>query len=559
MATGQTYKNAAGQTIDTSTGLPVGQIQPGLESTSVPAINSSTLQSVSSTPQFEAPAPIAVPDVSQIGVSTGSPTPQLSTAEQQAQDLFTRSMGLESDLLGRGAAQTEAEKAQGIAAKQQALTDAEAAMNLLRTRATAIPLELQQQATGRGITAGGLAPIQTAALRSNAIEALYAGAQLEAARGNLTTAQNLADRAVEQVFGPKKAALEANDRNLARIMASPAYTEAQKARAQAQTAANAKEARNIAKQEADLTAVQNMAITARKYGASDDVVRAITAETDPMKALVIAGQSLTDPAAKVELEGKKLDLLLKNAQIDAAKAGAAQTRRETELLGQETPAQRAARIASEAVISDKKRIADAAFNQNKSDLITSNDAKVAEIQGILDPKMMKALDSVVHTTASGKLLEGFAKIPVLGVPALPKVIGRAYQSYTGGSQKIISAVEQLTSQKTLATLLALKTAGGTLGALSEGERVMLDRAGSQITSWRVTDNGKPDGKVIGYDIDPATFKAELEKMQKVIEDTTKRALAVVFMPEESSAITNYYDSIPLNEGAPTDASAYFSN
>lgn len=76
--------------------------------------------------------------------------------------------------------------------------------------ADAIPIRSQQDATGRGITAAGLAPIQSAQLRDNALrslplqaEAIAAQAEVEAAQGDVELSQNsmkLAQDKLDTVF-----------------------------------------------------------------------------------------------------------------------------------------------------------------------------------------------------------------------------------------------------------------------------------------------------------------------------------------------------------------------
>lgn len=74
----------------------------------------------------------------------------------------------------------------------------------------------------------------------------------------------------------------------------------------------------------------------------------------------------------------------------------------------------------------------------------------------------------------------------------------------------ISSVEQLVSQGTLKSLIDAKSQGATFGALSDRELGILANAFSQIGTWRVEKNGR----VIGYNVDSATMKKELNKIQE---------------------------------------------
>ena len=85
-------------------------------------------------------------------------------------------------------------------------------------------------------------------------------------------------------------------------------------------------------------------------------------------------------------------------------------------------------------------------------------------------------------------------------------------------QDFAAGVNQLVGKDTHDALLNLKKQGGTLGALSEGERVVLQQAASKIGSWMVRDkNGLPTGE---FAISEDLFKKELNK----IKDVTKSAL-----------------------------------
>jgi hypothetical protein len=88
---------------------------------------------------------------------------------------------------------------------------------------------------------------------------------------------------------------------------------------------------------------------------------------------------------------------------------------------------------------------------------------------------------------------------------------------TGGKGDFIAGVQQLTSQETMNALLNLKKAGGTLGALSEGESRMLKASASKIGTWAQTDS---DGNITGYKTTEKAFKAELQRIQEL----TRKAL-----------------------------------
>lgn len=91
---------------------------------------------------------------------------------------------------------------------------------------------------------------------------------------------------------------------------------------------------------------------------------------------------------------------------------------------------------------------------------------------------------------------------------------------TGGKQNFIAGVENITSKETMDVLLTLKQAGGTLGALSDQERIMLQQAASKIGNWRILNK---NGQVVGYNTSEATFKAELNRLKELAQKALARA------------------------------------
>lgn len=89
---------------------------------------------------------------------------------------------------------------------------------------------------------------------------------------------------------------------------------------------------------------------------------------------------------------------------------------------------------------------------------------------------------------------------------------------TGSGDNFIASVQQLASQETLDTLINLKKAGGTLGALNQEELKILENTASKINNWAIPD--KETGKTIGYKVSQKDFKAELETMKML----TNRAI-----------------------------------
>ena len=126
---------------------------------------------------FQLPLPPAQEDLQ--GMIAGIPTiPEITAptaptgAEKTQKGLQERLLGAIQKLGGRAGAIATAEEEAGVPEFQKQLTDVSSQLIALQQEAKAIPLQTQEEALGRGITAGGLQPITTSRLRRNAIKAL---------------------------------------------------------------------------------------------------------------------------------------------------------------------------------------------------------------------------------------------------------------------------------------------------------------------------------------------------------------------------------------------------
>lgn len=256
-----------------------------------------------------------VPPVSGLDSSVTPTTSATSTPyDKGIQDLIDSITGENNTLTGESAYRSSLETASGISDLTKTQNDLSARLKALQNEALAIPQQLQQGAEGRGITSGGLAPLQTGALRNNAIQALGVSALLEASRGNLTFAQDQVDRAVAAKFDPIKADHDAKIANLDLILKSPGYTRAEKARADAQLAIQ-----QAAKTKTELDA-SNLAEAQKKVLEYTNIANAsqlkeMQAAKTPLEVAAIANKYGLKTLAerKAELDNQKLQQDLLNA------------------------------------------------------------------------------------------------------------------------------------------------------------------------------------------------------------------------------------------------------
>lgn len=215
----------------------------------VPGALGSANLSAPNAPSITPPAPTQPYNTAALAPVT---PPLTETPGQQEQSSLTKMLeDLNNQDAGKAAFQTSQETAAGLPDLMNSQNDLTSRLNTLINEGKAIPLQAQQDATGRAITAGGLAPIQAAATRENAIQSLAVSSQLDATKGLITSAQDKVTRAVEQQFGPIEAHITAAMANLKLIANDPNTTIQEKNQAQAQLDATKAQEAAIAQQKQD--------------------------------------------------------------------------------------------------------------------------------------------------------------------------------------------------------------------------------------------------------------------------------------------------------------------
>ncbi len=425
----------------------------------------------------------------------------IKTERSNISDIITQLYGGE----GEQATRSKLEADPAVEAKRQQVLDLSSRAQALQNEQLAIPLQIQQdaQAGGANVTKGGLQPIQTAALRNNAIQSLSVGSLLSAAQGNLSLALNQVDRAVKAQFEPLRNELEARKANLELLMSDPNITREQNRRAEIAKLSLAFQESQIQKQETNKKSVLDLAAKLGSFGVDNDILTKVQDAKTFDEAMRIAGPYLQDPASKQTLANAKLDYDMKLADI-------AYKRRQTELLGQ--PKEATAKKLEEAKTNAKVAVS------------VAND-QVAVIDGLLNHPGMQYAVGPYSAQREGM----FAGIPgIFGVgESIPAMINK------GKTQEFVGAVGQLISTETMNTLLNLKKSGGTLGALSDSERIMLRNAASKIGAWEIED---PKTKqIVGYGVDEESFKRELRVLQALAKKAATES-AGVSLGEDSAEI-----------------------
>jgi len=186
-----------------------------------PVTTTMSAETLGVTPKPVIPQPQNTVVDSQSIISSLTPAPVVAentalkeaTARQKA--INERISGLLTERATAPTFQAGQEQALGIPQQQRDIQELSNQLNILRTEAQAIPLQVQQESMGRGITRAGIAPIESARNRENAIQALTVSSALQAKQGNLALALSQADRATKLKYDAIDEQIANEERNLA--------------------------------------------------------------------------------------------------------------------------------------------------------------------------------------------------------------------------------------------------------------------------------------------------------------------------------------------------------
>lgn len=211
------------------------------------------------------PPPPTTPDHAAIIASTvpppvSTPDPTIATpATDTSTGLIDKIKGLMGLDTGKAQATQDALDTSGATALTARQNELSAQLKALSDEAQAIPLKIQDQFKGTGATAGGVAPIQSAQLRDNAIKALTLKSEYDLNAGNLTTATANAQRAVDLKYSDIENQI-AHNTTLLNLYA-PFMNAEQKAKADALIQTNDAKKTALADQKKQQTDVVNAAQT----------------------------------------------------------------------------------------------------------------------------------------------------------------------------------------------------------------------------------------------------------------------------------------------------------
>lgn len=249
---------------------------------------------------------------------------QVNQLTEQAKQKSSSIATLESLLGNKAQDTTNLYDTTGVTNLYNQLSDLNAQATGLKNEAAAIPIQVQQQALGQGVTDRGIAPIETAKLRDNALKALSLGQQYAIVSGNYDKARNYADQLITAKYSQIEANINARKTDLAALEKYD-LTPAQTKLLNAQNAAIKKQEQEMADKKANDKAISDMIINASSQGASSTLLERAKLAKTPTEVATILGQYAGDYWATQKIK----------SEIAKINAEAAKTRAESNKISSE--------------------------------------------------------------------------------------------------------------------------------------------------------------------------------------------------------------------------------
>src|SRR3990167_6711938 len=355
-----------------------------------------------------------------------------SKTEETQSDISKMILQLTESGGGRGQAQLQAEQQVGLPQLRQQLQDAANQLQAIQKEQAAIPLQIQQEFTGRGATRAGTAPIETGRLRENAIKALSVSAIAQTLQGNLSLAQSQIDRAIDLEFDAEEQKLKYLQ--TAYQLNKDVLEREDKKRSTALQVQLAERERLLDEQKENKKRIFDVSLQAAQSGADNATLTKIQGARSPQEAITIAGSFLGEEFRQ-KLEQQKFERDLQKAQFN---------------LSYEKFQEDVRQFDMDYALTKQKFEYDQWKKMQEQDPVAAAEAS----SEILDNKINLidsllgniGLQSAVGPTFLGRLTK------IVDVPL-------------GITQNFIAGVEQLVNKETIDTLVNLKARGGTLGAL----------------------------------------------------------------------------------------------
>lgn len=366
------------------------------------------------------------------------------------------------------------EKQAGIVQKENLRNQYQNQLNTIVTNSQADQLRVTGQ--GRGIPEAIIGGQQAQIAKEAAINALPVQAALSAAQGDLDTAQKHLDT-MFTIFQQDAT----NQYNYKKSLFDSVFSIASQDQQRQLMLADKASDRTYAEQQSVIQNANQIALEAAKNGAGAATLSAIANAARQKGAdigtiLSAAGRFIRPPSS-----GASIPTIKTINGVDYQWNPKTGTWEQPSITG--------------GGVQNEGQLAHAQGNIEQINSLTSN----------------FGLKSSVGTSFLTRSPQGFWGTlgSIASVAGIPSVITSSWNKLTGKQQDFIGGVEQVRNQLTLDALANAKKNGATFGALSDGERGLLEKSGTLLSNSVRYDKNK---NVIGYNMTESSFKKELDKI-----------------------------------------------
>ena len=434
----------------------------------------------------------SIPSIEQLLTQFNTPT----EAENTQSALQSRIVEALGELGGRSEVQAQEEADRGIPENLRRLRELSGRLTQLQNESLAIPLQIQQESQGRGRTAAGVRPIETARLRRNAIQSLSVGAQAQALAGNISLAQQQANRAVDLEFEPLETELQQlqqlyvfNRDELQRI---------DKKRADELQVRLQERSRVLSDLKEESKLKQNVLLEAARNNASPETLERIREAGTPDEAIALASNAL-GAGFRQEMEQRAFENGLKLRSMRLQEAEFALNRRKS--------------LLELAAGGDAQAIQELGYDPNNipltSEEILENEEQYAALQGDLN-----RLTGMLDNNLGLESVSGNIRSPILSATFNP--LGGPFRIPATISKKndFLADASYVLNNLTFERLGEI-TENTTLGAISEGELRAVGAAANELAGAARYDDS---GNLTGFAMSEDKVREQLKKIQDNIQE-----------------------------------------
>jgi len=464
---------------------------------------------------------------------------------QDAKTGYSNLANIQTLLGGKSADTNKAYEEKGVNTLFNQLSDLNAQATGLRNEAQAIPIQIQNEFAGRGATNAGVAPIESARLRDNALKALSLGQQAAIASSNYDKAKNYADQIVNAKYDQLEADIKAKLTNLTALEKFDLTPSQEKAKTARENLLKAQE-QQIADKRRNEKDISDIIITAASQNAPASLVERAKLAKDPATAASILGTYAGDYwGTKIKIAQYQKTL----ADISKTNAEARGTGGISGVIGT-APGKSVAQAYLDQFNSGALELGDiySKIGSSKTaEKIKNEFAKLVSAQGgkrvfTMDDSQISSINEQI------KNIDDLLKPRGANLESISGLFrGGIFRGITRETEDALAIAKNLVTNQTLQSLADAKAKGVTFGALSEAELNTVASAASRVAARIETD---PETKEIkGFSGSESAFKEDLKTIKTNLQKSITKKTGLTPMAGTKSKVDEALKilNMPIND------------